>query len=242
MVMVFSEEFRNLTLTVKFDATPNEKVLKILQRIGTRPTPELSSDYFTDMSKPWLRSGIPSSTWWWHVKNPHLESKRRQNLVSYNLNSFGNVSDIKDGTFRMSDIICNPDLDNPDNDHLNNLQTYTACNNDSSSTSSDGSCSSVSIKDQQKTDKQQYMSLENSLQGPHYENIPEGKSTNTQNYEKRKAKKNRDYVNIMEQQGISPLQGRKMDQIDEDESQTSGESSSDESDDNSVDYTTVVFK
>ncbi|KAI5614400.1 vesicle transport protein GOT1A [Silurus asotus] len=58
------------------------------------------------------------------------------------------------------------------------------------------------------------------------------------------AKKNRDYVNIEEQHNMTLTKGRisktKRHQIDQDESQTSSESSSDESDE--VNYSTVVFK
>lgn len=80
--------------SVPVDVAPEERVLEVLQRIAAQPTPEplaskLSSHLLMDISNPWLRPRIPSSSWWWHIEKPHPETKRRQNLASYNLNSFG---------------------------------------------------------------------------------------------------------------------------------------------------------
>ncbi|XP_060714194.1 uncharacterized G-patch domain protein DDB_G0278987-like isoform X4 [Tachysurus vachellii] len=156
-------------------------------------------------------------------------------------------SSIEGGTFRMSDIGHNPDLENPTNNivnDLNNLQSYTACSDDSSSTSSDSL--SPPYEDKHDNNNQHYMSLKTSLQNPEYENVLEGKSTRTLNCENKKAKKSRDYVNIEEQKNMPLTQGRKSkcerQQGDEEESQTSSESSSDESEEDSVNYTMVVFK
>ncbi|KAF4093711.1 hypothetical protein AMELA_G00005020 [Ameiurus melas] len=156
-------------------------------------------------------------------------------------------SDIEGGTFRMSDLKCNSELDNPNNDIIsqsNNLQNYTACNDDSSSTSSESLCQSYG--DKHNDNNQQYMSLKTTLQSADYENILEGKSTCSLDYENKKAKKNRDYVNVEEQQNMPLTKGRRSKterhQGDQDESQTSSESSSDESDDNSINYSVVVFK
>lgn len=76
------------------DVTPEERVLKVLQRIATQPAPgplasKLSSHLLMDMSNPWLSAHTPGGSWWWHVEKPYPETKRRQNLASYNLNSFG---------------------------------------------------------------------------------------------------------------------------------------------------------
>ncbi|KAI5093564.1 vesicle transport protein GOT1A [Silurus meridionalis] len=88
---------------------------------------------------------------------------------------------------------------------------------------------------------QQYMTT---IQTADYENIPEGKLPSALEIKNKMAKKNRDYVNIEEQHNMPLTKGRisktKRHQIDQDESQTSSESSSDESDE--VNYTTVVFK
>lgn len=156
-------------------------------------------------------------------------------------------SNIEGGTFRMSDLKCNSDLDNPNNDIIsqsNNLQNYTACDDDSSSTSSESLCHSYG--DKHNDNNQQYMSLKTTLQSADYENIPEGKSTSALDYENKKAKKNRDYVNVEEQQNMPLTKGRRSKtdrhQEDQDESQTSSESSSDESDDQSINYSMVVFK
>ncbi|KAB5536956.1 hypothetical protein PHYPO_G00113270 [Pangasianodon hypophthalmus] len=155
-------------------------------------------------------------------------------------------SNIEGGTFRMSDLKRNSEHDSPDKDtvnHSNNLQNYTACSDDSSSTSSESLCHSYG--DKPNDNNQQYMSLKTPLQGAYYENISEGKSTSALDYENKKPKKNRDYVNV-EQQNMPLTRGRKSKserhQEDQDESQTSSESSSDESDDDSVNYSTIVFK
>ncbi|KAK2821345.1 hypothetical protein Q7C36_020688 [Tachysurus vachellii] len=76
------------------DETPEDRVLEVLQRIAARPThkplaSKHSSHLFMDMSDPWLKPRFPSSSWWWYIEKPHAETKRRQNLASYNLNSFG---------------------------------------------------------------------------------------------------------------------------------------------------------
>lgn len=99
--------------------------------------------------------------------------------------------------------------------------------------------------DKNNDNNQQYLSLKTTLQSADYENVLEGKSTSALEYENKKIKKNRDYVNIQEQRNISLTKGRKSKsekRQDQDESQTSSESSSDESDDDSVNYSTVVFK
>lgn len=90
------------------------------------------------------------------------------------------------------------------------------------------------------------MSFKSSLQNPDYENVSEGKSSSAVNYEKKKRKKNRDYVNIEEEPNRPLTKSRtskhQRHRGDGDEVQTSSESSSDESsDDNSVNYTTVVL-
>lgn len=71
------------------DVTPEERVLRVLQRLGPLEplAPKLLSHLPMDMSNPWLSAQIPSSSWWWLHEKP--ETKRRQNLASYNLNSFG---------------------------------------------------------------------------------------------------------------------------------------------------------
>ncbi|XP_027000171.1 uncharacterized protein LOC113641580 isoform X2 [Tachysurus fulvidraco] len=156
-------------------------------------------------------------------------------------------SSIEGGTFRMSDLSHNPDLENPTNNFvndLNNSQSYNACCDDSSSTSSDSL--STPYEDKQNNNKEHYMSLKTSLQNPEYENVLDGKPTRTLNCENKKAKKSRDYVNIEEHTNMPLTQGRtskcKRQQGDEEESQTSSESSSDESEEDSVNYTMVVFK
>ncbi|XP_036414868.1 metastasis-suppressor KiSS-1 [Colossoma macropomum] len=67
------------------DKTPEETVLQVLQRLDLLPTPgpplSKPSAYFpTDVANP-LR--------WWHPEMLHPEMKKRHNLASYNLNSFG---------------------------------------------------------------------------------------------------------------------------------------------------------
>ncbi|KAL7837312.1 hypothetical protein SRHO_G00270230 [Serrasalmus rhombeus] len=74
--------------------TPEETVFQVLQRLDLLPTsgPPLSkpSVYFpTDVANPPLSSGFPRSAWWWHPEILHPEMKKRHNLASYNLNSFG---------------------------------------------------------------------------------------------------------------------------------------------------------
>lgn len=90
------------------------------------------------------------------------------------------------------------------------------------------------------------MSLKTTLQCADYENVPEGKSSSTLDYENQKVRKNRDYVNVQEQRNMPLTKGRKSKTEkhpgEQDESQTSSESSSDESDNESINYSTVVFK
>lgn len=87
--------------------------------------------------------------------------------------------------------------------------------------------------------------MKTNLQSADYANR-QGNSTSALDYEKKKPKKNRDYVNIEAQRNMPLTKGRRSKierhQGDQDESETSSESSSDESDDNSVNYSTVVFK
>ncbi|KAF7693323.1 hypothetical protein HF521_008639 [Silurus meridionalis] len=76
------------------DVTSEERVLRFLQRIAAQPTHEplaskLLPHHAMNMPNPWLSAQLPSSLWWWHPENPHPETKRRQNLSPYNLNSFG---------------------------------------------------------------------------------------------------------------------------------------------------------
>ncbi|XP_046731271.1 uncharacterized protein LOC124402342 isoform X2 [Silurus meridionalis] len=153
-------------------------------------------------------------------------------------------SNIEGGTFRMSE--CMSDQDNPSNTinkHSNKIQIHTACSDDLSSTSSESSCDLHEDKKDSVNDSnhQQYMTT---IQTANYENIPEGKLPSALEIKNKMAKKNRDYVNIEEQHNMPLTKGRisktKRHQIDQDESQTSSESSSDESDE--VNYTTVVFK
>lgn len=92
---------------------------------------------------------------------------------------------------------------------------------------------------------QQYLSLKTTLQTADYENVPKEKSASALDYENKKMKKNRDYVNIQER-NMPLTTGRKSKaerhKEDQDESQTSSESSSNESDDKSINYSMVVFK
>ncbi|XP_053509340.1 metastasis-suppressor KiSS-1 [Ictalurus furcatus] len=94
MILLLSVTLGETNPTREYTEDAEEQVLKVLQRIAARPTPEslaskLSSHLPMDMSNPWLSARIPSSSWWWHPEKPHPETKRRQNLASYNLNSFG---------------------------------------------------------------------------------------------------------------------------------------------------------
>ncbi|XP_053340465.1 metastasis-suppressor KiSS-1 [Clarias gariepinus] len=96
MILLISVRLGETSPTKEYikDVTPEDRVLKVLQRIASRPTPEpleynLLSHLPMDMANPWLSVRIPSSSWWRHLENPHRETKRRQNLASYNLNSFG---------------------------------------------------------------------------------------------------------------------------------------------------------
>lgn len=99
--------------------------------------------------------------------------------------------------------------------------------------------------DKPSDNNQQYLSLKTNLQSVDYANR-QGNSTSALDNEKKKPKKNRDYVNIEAQRNMPLTKGRRSKierhQGDQDESETSSESSSDESDDNSVNYSTVVFK
>ncbi|KAL6464538.1 hypothetical protein MHYP_G00268550 [Metynnis hypsauchen] len=76
------------------DETPEETVFQVLRRLGVLPTPALPvskpSAYFpTDVANPPLSAGFPRSAGWWNPEMLHPEMKRRHNLASYNLNSFG---------------------------------------------------------------------------------------------------------------------------------------------------------
>uniref|UniRef100_A0A3B4C3E2 Uncharacterized protein n=1 Tax=Pygocentrus nattereri TaxID=42514 RepID=A0A3B4C3E2_PYGNA len=69
-------------------------VFQVLQRLDLLPTsgPPLSkpSVYFpTDVANAPLSSGFPRNAWWWHPEILHPEMRKRHNLASYNLNSFG---------------------------------------------------------------------------------------------------------------------------------------------------------
>ncbi|XP_062842967.1 metastasis-suppressor KiSS-1 [Trichomycterus rosablanca] len=76
------------------DASSEERALRILRRIATQPTPgplalKLSAHALMDITERWLSAGSPKKAWRWSPEMSHSESKRRQNLASYNLNSFG---------------------------------------------------------------------------------------------------------------------------------------------------------
>ncbi|XP_036414866.1 uncharacterized protein LOC118799247 [Colossoma macropomum] len=156
--------------------------------------------------------------------------------------------DLGGGTFYMSDLRSDLHLANPVP-----KQPYTACTDDSSSTSSESSGHSfgnISVGPHH-----QYLTIMPTPKDADYENVPEEMPSAPPDYENVTADKDQDYVNIPEPQNTSSTE----DQDDEGGSPTgkweksaasrkssssssSESSSSDESEEESVNYTLVVFK
>ncbi|KAL7837311.1 hypothetical protein SRHO_G00270220 [Serrasalmus rhombeus] len=173
-----------------------------------------------------------------------LYCKRRKDGFSDRVQS----PDLGGGTFYMSDLRTDLHLANPVP-----KEPYTACTDDSSSTSSESSGHSfgnISVGPHH-----QYLTIIPTPKDAYYENIPEEMPSALPDYENVTADKDQDYVNIPEPQNTSSTE----DQDDEagspkgkwkkstascksSSSSSSESSSSDESEEESVNYSLVVFK
>uniref|UniRef100_A0A4W4GFX7 Kisspeptin n=2 Tax=Electrophorus electricus TaxID=8005 RepID=A0A4W4GFX7_ELEEL len=76
------------------DESRVEEALRALEGTDTLPTPgppasRLSLLLPVEVVHPQQDSALPRRPWWWYPEMPHPEVKRRHNLASYNLNSFG---------------------------------------------------------------------------------------------------------------------------------------------------------
>uniref|UniRef100_A0A8B9RMH2 Kisspeptin n=1 Tax=Astyanax mexicanus TaxID=7994 RepID=A0A8B9RMH2_ASTMX len=72
---------------------PEDSLFRVLQRLDLMsrlgsPASKPSADLPADEASPPLSRGS-SRGGWWHPETLHPEMKRRNNLASYNLNSFG---------------------------------------------------------------------------------------------------------------------------------------------------------
>ncbi|KAG9260503.1 metastasis-suppressor KiSS-1 [Astyanax mexicanus] len=75
------------------DEAPEDSLFRVLQRLDLMsrlgsPASKPSADLPADEASPPLSRGS-SRGGWWHPETLHPEMKRRNNLASYNLNSFG---------------------------------------------------------------------------------------------------------------------------------------------------------
>ncbi|XP_072522235.1 metastasis-suppressor KiSS-1 [Salminus brasiliensis] len=73
---------------------PEETALRVLRGLelmssSGAPANKPSVHLPAEEANPPLSRGLPRSAWWWHPEMLHPEMKRRNNLASYNLNSFG---------------------------------------------------------------------------------------------------------------------------------------------------------
>ncbi|XP_036388155.1 metastasis-suppressor KiSS-1 [Megalops cyprinoides] len=76
------------------DEGPEQAAMRVLREMNrastSAPPPSgLSASLPLVLTNPLLRVDLPRGPQWWYPQMPHPQSKKRQNLSSYNWNSFG---------------------------------------------------------------------------------------------------------------------------------------------------------
>ncbi|KAI1890652.1 hypothetical protein AGOR_G00155860 [Albula goreensis] len=76
------------------DEGPEQAAMRVLREMNRRSiSAPPSSHSFGQLpsvpTKPLLGMGLPRRAWWWYPELPPPQAKKRENLSSYNWNSFG---------------------------------------------------------------------------------------------------------------------------------------------------------